>query len=113
MSENTIASIMPADKNVEQSQAALIAKNATMENSDKVVANSDQIKVEKANNEQPKVEGISKNPFRDVELKFVRDDNSNQMTVYVVDRTTKSVLRSIPPEDIGKLNVGDLLEITA
>lgn len=113
MAENLIVSIMPADKNVEQSQAAQITKNAAIENSDKVVANTDQIKAEKANNEIPKVDGISKNPLRDVELKFVRDDDSNQMTVYVVDKTTKNVLRSIPPEDIGKLNAGDLLELTA
>lgn len=113
MTETTIASIMPADKNVVQGQAFQTARNAALENADSVVASSDQVKAEKARDEEPKVEGVSKNPIRDVELRFVRDDKTNQLTVYVVDKTSKNVLRSIPPEDIGKLEAGDLLELTA
>jgi uncharacterized FlaG/YvyC family protein len=46
-------------------------------------------------------------------LKFKVDENSSNITVYVVDRETKRILRSIPPEDMNKLQTGDLLELIA
>ena len=49
----------------------------------------------------------------DVELKFVHDQATNKMMIFVVDKTSKDVLRSIPPEEVEKLSVGDLLEIAA
>jgi uncharacterized FlaG/YvyC family protein len=46
-------------------------------------------------------------------LKFKVDENSRNITVYVIDRETKRVLRSIPPEEMNKLQTGDLLEMIA
>jgi uncharacterized FlaG/YvyC family protein len=48
-----------------------------------------------------------------VELKFVKDKETNKITVFVVDKVSKHVLRSIPPEDFEKMKTGELLEISA
>jgi uncharacterized FlaG/YvyC family protein len=46
-------------------------------------------------------------------LKFKVDEDTSNITVYVIDRETHRVLRSIPPEDMNKLQAGDLLELLA
>jgi uncharacterized FlaG/YvyC family protein len=46
-------------------------------------------------------------------LKFKVDEDTRNITVYVIDRETKRVLRSIPPEEMNKLQTGDLLELIA
>ncbi len=46
-------------------------------------------------------------------LKFKVDEDTRSITVYVIDRETKRVLRSIPPEEMNKLQTGDLLEMIA
>jgi len=57
--------------------------------------------------------GKSQLSMRDVELKFVTDTATHTMMVFVIDRASGNVLRSIPPEEMEKLSVGDLLEIAA
>ena len=47
-----------------------------------------------------------------VTIRFRVDSQTNQVTVFVVDRVSKRVLRSIPPEEVGKLLAGDLIELT-
>jgi uncharacterized FlaG/YvyC family protein len=49
----------------------------------------------------------------DVFLKFKVDEKTRNITVYVIDRETKRVLRSIPPEEMNKMQSGDLLEFLA
>ena len=49
----------------------------------------------------------------DVFLRFRVDGKSHHITVFVVDRASKRVVRSIPPEELNKLQVGDLLELVA
>jgi hypothetical protein len=46
-------------------------------------------------------------------LKFRVDEKTRDVTVYVIDRATKRVLRSIPPEELNTLQAGDLLELLA
>jgi hypothetical protein len=48
----------------------------------------------------------------DVAIRFRVDRQTNNVTVFIVDRVSKRVLRSIPPEEVGKLHAGDLLELT-
>ena len=48
-----------------------------------------------------------------VSIQFRVDRSTNAITVFIVDRETRRVLRSIPPEELNKLRTGDLLEITA
>jgi hypothetical protein len=47
-----------------------------------------------------------------VTIRFRVDHKTNNVTVFIVDRVSKRVLRSIPPEEVGKLQAGDLFELT-
>jgi uncharacterized FlaG/YvyC family protein len=40
------------------------------------------------------------------------DRQTKHITVFIVDRESKRVLRSIPPEELNKLQPGDLVEMT-
>ena len=46
-------------------------------------------------------------------LKFRIDDETNEVTVFVIDRDSRQVLRTIPPEEIRNLQAGDLVELFA
>ncbi len=47
-----------------------------------------------------------------VMLKFMVDDKNN-VTIYVVDKSTRKVLRSIPPSEVNNLRAGDLIKLLA
>ncbi len=49
----------------------------------------------------------------DVILKFKVNEGTRSITLYVIDRESKRVLRSIPPEEMNKLQAGDILELLA
>lgn len=49
----------------------------------------------------------------DTFLKFMVDKKTNDITVYIVDRATHKVMRSIPPNDVNNLKAGDLLKLLA
>jgi uncharacterized FlaG/YvyC family protein len=51
--------------------------------------------------------------FSNVSIHFRLDDKTNELTVFVVDRKTKRVLRSIPASELHKLQTGELLKLTA
>ena len=46
-------------------------------------------------------------------LKFIVDDKSNDITVLVVNRDTKEVVRTIPPQELRDYQDGDLLSLFA
>lgn len=48
-----------------------------------------------------------------VRLHFRVDPKTHEVTVLMVDQKSKRVVRSIPPEEIGKLKEGDLVELFA
>jgi uncharacterized FlaG/YvyC family protein len=48
-----------------------------------------------------------------VSIHFRLDDETHELTVFVVDRKTKRVIRSIPASELHKLQAGDLLQLTA
>ena len=52
-----------------------------------------------------------KNIFADVSLHFKIDAHSHNITILVLDRNTRKVLRSIPPEEVSKMGPGDLLSL--
>lgn len=52
-------------------------------------------------------------PFSQIALRFRVDPKSGQITVLVLDKTSRKVLRTIPPEEVEKLSAGDLLELFA
>lgn len=47
----------------------------------------------------------------DISLKFKIDANTNDVTVLILDRSNRRVVRTIPPEEMKELNPGDLLEL--
>ncbi len=49
----------------------------------------------------------------DVTIKFKIDEKTQDVTVYLLDRASRKVVRTIPPEEISRLNPGDLLELFA
>ncbi len=50
---------------------------------------------------------------RNLALRFRVDPDTHNVTVLLVDQTTKRVVRSVPPEDLQKLNNGDLVQLLA
>jgi uncharacterized FlaG/YvyC family protein len=53
------------------------------------------------------------NNMTDSYLKFKVDPKTNTITVFVLDKTSKKIIRTIPPEELGKMASGDLLELFA
>ena len=49
----------------------------------------------------------------DISLHFQVDSKTKELTVFIVDRKSKKVLRSIPADELNKLQAGDLLKLTA
>jgi uncharacterized FlaG/YvyC family protein len=73
---------------------------------------------QKTEEEKKAAEALDKNnlPIKDlnkVTIRFSVDDKTNNITVYVIDKASKRVLRAIPPEDLNKMAAGDLLQLMA
>jgi len=49
----------------------------------------------------------------DLTIHFKIDEETKDLTVFIVDRESKRVLRSIPSDELNKLSAGDLLKLTA
>jgi hypothetical protein len=47
----------------------------------------------------------------DVLLRFKVDPHDKQVTVLVVDKSSRKVVRTIPPEELKTLNEGELFEL--
>ena len=62
--------------------------------------------------EQPKLVP-SQEAYHNVRLHFRVDPKTHEVTVLMVDKASHRVIRSIPPEEIGKLKEGDLVELFA
>lgn len=48
-----------------------------------------------------------------ISLVFKVDQQTRDLTVYILDRASRQVVRTIPADEIAKLNPGDLLELFA
>lgn len=48
-----------------------------------------------------------------IRLHFKIDPQTDDVTVYMVDTSSRRVIRTIPPEELQKLNEGDLIELLA
>jgi uncharacterized FlaG/YvyC family protein len=51
------------------------------------------------------------NSMVNTRLHFQVDPSSHEVTVYVLDRDTEEVIRTIPPEEVNELTRGSLVEI--
>jgi uncharacterized FlaG/YvyC family protein len=52
---------------------------------------------------------VSKNP--DVQMMFQVDEKTKDLTVFILDRSSKEVIRTIPPDEVNKLKAGDLVSL--
>jgi hypothetical protein len=51
--------------------------------------------------------------LRNVRLKFKVDPQTNDITVLMIDVASRRVIRAIPPEELQKLDEGELVELLA
>lgn len=49
----------------------------------------------------------------DVSLKFQIDAKTNDVTIFILDKVSRQVVRTIPPDDMKKMGPGELLELFA
>jgi len=89
-----VKSIIP-----EKTQTAILREPITP-NSDKPT--------KPAENESDQAGNVS-----NVSIHFKVDDETKQLTVFVVDKRSKRVIRTIPASELSKLQAGDLLKLTA
>jgi len=62
---------------------------------------------------QKKSEPTSTGDPSNISISFRIDEETQNLTVFVVDRVSKRVLRTIPANELHKLRAGDLLKLTA
>lgn len=48
-----------------------------------------------------------------ISMRFEKDEESGKLVLYIVDRESKKVLRTIPPEVLAQLTAGQVLNLTA
>lgn len=61
----------------------------------------------------PQAEVAAANSLANVSIRFQMDEKTNNVTIFLVDRKTRKVLRSIPASELHRMQVGDLLKLTA
>ncbi len=49
----------------------------------------------------------------DILMKFNVDEKTHDITIYLIDRASKSIIRTIPANEVNKLKAGDLLRLLA
>ena len=107
MSENTITPISTVGSTVVSGTSLKAQINALGTPKTEV---SDQEKSSKQiENEPEQVSTTSSN----VSVHFRINDETNELTVFVVDRENKKILRTIPASEFSKLNAGEILQLTA
>ncbi len=53
------------------------------------------------------------NPMVDISLKFQVDPQTNDVTILILNRASRQVVRTIPPEDMSKMGPGEILQLFA
>ncbi len=63
---------------------------------------------------QPEVETAvnQENSLENISIHFRVDDKTNNVTIFLVDRKSRKVVRSIPASELQKMQIGDLLKLT-
>ena len=103
---NPIGSVRPPEAVIPSKVLAPShAETSTAHESVAAEANKSSKQVEEVSHQAGSVSNVS--------IHFRLDDKTNELTVFVVDRKTKRVLRSIPANELHKLQAGELLKLTA
>ena len=117
MSDNLISSMgkMELDRVLPQAPAQsepAVQPAAKQQAADKAAAATTQ--AESKAQERSAVEQKSAktaNPMTDVSLKFRVDAKTNEVSILILDRASHKVLRTIPPDEMNRMNPGELLEL--
>ncbi len=115
MSDNMISTASSVDLSLAASQAE-VASYVKASSSEKAsnVENKEPVRsTEAKGNTETSAEGNVVNPLSDFTLEFQVDESSKDVTVYILDRASHEVVRTIPPEELNNLNPGDLLQLFA
>ena len=125
MSETSISSISSVRPAEASAQAPVPAQSDSMV-SPRLAALAVQVrpaaqaqKAEVLTQAEPKSAGVAEKATlpvsngSNVSIHFRVDEKTNDLTVFVVDRKSKKVIRSIPANELSKLSAGELLKISA
>ena len=107
MSENTITPISTVGSTAVSGTSLKAQINALGTPKTEV---SDQEKSSKQIENEPEQVGTTSS---NVSVHFRINDETNELTVFVVDRENKKILRTIPASEFSKLNAGEILQLTA
>lgn len=114
MSDNMISTASSVDLSLVASQAE-VASYVKASSSKPVKAEGKELgsATETKAKTETSLEAKVSNPMADFSLEFQVDDSTNDVTVFILDRTSHEVVRTIPPEELNNLNPGDLLQLFA
>jgi len=94
---------------LENTQAAQVMATKPVVRSGEV---NRQEKTERSGKNSP-TEAAGNSSLKDVSLKFQIDDQTNDVTILILDRSSRRVVRTIPPEEMNKMDPGELLQLFA
>ncbi|RCK71988.1 MAG: hypothetical protein ANABAC_2242 [Anaerolineae bacterium] len=60
-----------------------------------------------------KVNANKARPFGDVTLRFEIDSQTHDVTILILDKASQKVVRTIPPEEMARMDPGELLQLFA
>jgi uncharacterized FlaG/YvyC family protein len=103
MNETSISPI----SSVRLSESVMPTKYVLPDKAEPAMSDSDK-PMKPIENESDQVKNMS-----NVSIHFQVDDETGQLTVFLIDKTSRRVIRSIPASELNKLQAGDLLRLTA
>ena len=107
MNDNAITPI----RNVQMAEASALSKVSTP--TETVVTRKPASSEEDKSLKSKENESTTNKDMSNVSIYFRIDDETNDVTVIVVDRQSKRVLRTIPACELQKMQAGELLKLTA
>ena len=105
MKEYSLSSLSNKEQDYGSGSVSRASQNQPPANVSKESSKTNQTK------DTPRVQNNSAGQPQDTFLRFKVDENTNDVTVYVLDRTSRQVLRTIPADQMNKLQAGDLLDL--
>ena len=98
---------IPPISSVRLSESVVPIRSILPEKHEAVLSDSEKpIKTIESESEQAK--NVSS-----VSIHFQVDGETGQLTVFLIDKASRRVIRSIPASELNKLQAGDLLKLTA
>jgi len=105
------SSIQPIGS-VQQADNSAVSKVTAMTQTETIAQH--RLAIVRPEKPQPEVESAAtqESSLENVSIHFRLDDKTNSVTIFLVDRKSRKVLRSIPASELQKMQIGDLLKLT-